>query len=148
MDIVNTLPAFARPTLERLAHHEQVGELKPRELDDNGDKQLQTVAWVVDRYQGYDENPAIDQAMGEVGKVVTGSTTLHFEGEMASLLGADKQGRPVAILMKKDAEAIEAYSVQNLGELLYVQGGRVELATHQGFYLAGAVSSGDNPANS
>lgn len=143
MDVGGTLPAWARPTLEALARHERVGDLVPRPLDAQGKKELHAVAWVVDTYMRYDENEAIDDAMHQPGRVLTGSTELNFEGGSgdvdATLLGQDKEGRPVALLMEQHEGVVEAYSVQDLGEVLYVQGGRLDLAGGRGFYLSGAL---------
>lgn len=137
------LPTWARPTLTRLMQNRWQEE-KPSELDQQGEKQLRTVDWVVDTYRGYDEKPKLDDALGQPGVVQTGSTILHFgtgeRGELEAVLaGKDRKGNDVCIFFEKDEQGIEAYSLQNLGQLHYLQGGRLDLAEGESFYLSGAV---------
>lgn len=152
MDIRNTLPAWARPTLEALAAHRKMGTLKPSALDKHDVSELRAVDWVVDRYKSYDENPAIDKAMHQPGKVVTSSSTLCYDQQgkgnlEASLLGSDRHGHPVALWMQRHPGSIEAYSVEDLGKLYYVQGGRLDLDASGGFYLAGALPRPSNESS-
>lgn len=133
------IPKWSRPTLTRLMQH-QWKEESPQPITEQGERQLGTVAWVVDTYMGYDENPAHDHAMGQPGVVNTGSTTVIFgkgeEGELEAVLdGADKEGRPVTIFMERSEQKLEAYSVQNLGDSLYLQGGQTT-GPGEGFYLS------------
>ncbi len=146
--ITNSLPTWARPTLSRLMENRWEGE-RPQPLSEQGERQLRTTEWVADTYTRYDENPAHDQAMGQPGVVRTGSTEMTYRtGEdgtfQAVLNGADKEGRPVSVYLVRDREHLEAYSMQNLGEVAYLQGGRVSSQSQDGFYLAHAL---DLPAD-
>lgn len=113
---------------------------QPQPITEQGERQLHTVSWVVDTYIGYDENPAHDHAMGQPGVVNTGKTVLTYgpgeNGELEAILdGSDKEGRPVTIFMERADDRLEAYSAQNLGDSLYLQGGKLN-APGEGFYLS------------
>jgi hypothetical protein len=135
----NSLPKWSRPTLTRLMQHQWEAE-KPAPLTEEGEKQLGAVSWVVDTYMRYDENPVHDSAMGQPGVVKVGSTTLTYgdgeEGELEAIMdGFDKKGRPVTLFMERSDQRMEAYSVQDLGDGLYLQGGQ-RTGPGEGFYLS------------
>lgn len=138
--LINKLPAWSQPIFEKLAAHEPIPGLDPHPIKSYEKQQIDTTAWVIDTYMRYDEQPAHDSALGEPGRVLLKKSELHFETDKngvleASLLGQDKEGRPVALLFQKDDAGTESYSIQNLGEYLYVQGGRIT-ADETGFYMA------------
>lgn len=115
-------------------------EEKPSPITPEAEKQLGTISWVVDTYMGYDENPAHDKAMGQPGVVDVGSTTLIYgegeSGELEAIMdGADKEGRPVVLFMERDAETMEAYSIQDLGDGAYFWQGGERVGPGEGFYL-------------
>lgn len=117
---------------------------QPQELTDQAKAQLNTTAFVADTYVRYDENPVHDKAMNQPGVVETGSTRMTFEeasdGRLSAVLnGSDKEGRPVVVYLERNADTIEAYSIQNLGEIAYIQGGRTDGADGEGFYLSRAI---------
>lgn len=140
--MIDHLPNWSRPTLETLVDRGRIPTAEPHPIAPNEAGQLQTMAWIVDTYMRYDENPALDHAMGEPGRVLLEKSELHYESGPdyvdASLLGQDKEGRPVAFVMHRDPGELEGYSVQNLGDVLYLQGGRVD-PEGDGFYRSGAV---------
>ncbi len=134
------LPKWSRPTLTRLMQHQWQGE-QPQPVSPEGERQLRTVAWVVDTYIGYDENPVHDHAMGQPGVVDTGKSRLTYaqgeEGELEAILeGSDKEGRPVNLFMERSDQRLEAYSIQDLQENgSYLQGGLLT-GPGEGFYLS------------
>lgn len=140
--MIDHLPSWSRPTLETLVDRGKISTAEPHPIGGDEAGQLKTMAWIVDTYIRYDENPALDHAMNEPGRVLLEKSELHYESGPdfvdAALLGQDKEGRPVAFTMHRDDGELEGYSVQNLGDVLYVQGGLVD---HQGdgFYRTGAV---------
>ena len=141
--LINKLPAWSRPIFGKLAAHEPISGLAPHPIQSDEKQQIDTTAWVIETYMRYDEQPAHDSALGEPGRVLLKKSELHFvtdeKGRLeASLLGQDKEGRPVALLFQKDKTGNESYSIQNLGEYLYVQGGRAS-SDGTGFYLAGGL---------
>lgn len=138
--LINKLPAWSRPIFEKLTSYEPIAGLEPHPIQPNEKQAIDTTAWVIDTYMRYDEQPAHDSALGEPGRVLLKKSELHFETDEngtleASLLGQDKEGRPVALMFQKDETGTESYSIQNLGEYLYVQGGRSS-ADGTGFYMA------------
>lgn len=141
--LVHKLPGWSQPILKQLMAQKPVSGLEPHPIRAHEKQQLGATAWVVDTYIGYDENAAIDSALGESGRVLVQQTELHFESDQqgsteAALLGQDKENRPVALVYKKDETGVEAYSIQNLGEHLYVQGGRLS-SDGSGFYMAKGI---------
>lgn len=142
--MIDRLPHWSRPTLETLVDRGSIATAEPHPIAPAEDGQLKTMAWIVDTYMRYDENPAHDHAMGEPGRVLLENSELHFERGAdsvdAALLGQDKEGRPVAFVMHQDSAELEGYSVQNLGDVLFLQGGQVS-PDGDGFYRSGAVDA-------
>lgn len=140
--MIERLPHWSRPTLETLVDRGEISTAEPHPIGPDEEGQLNTMAWIVDTYIRYDENPAIDHAMGEPGRVLLEKSELHYESGPdfvdAAMLGQDKEGRPVAFVMHRDAGELEGYSVQNLGDVLYLQGGLTS-QRGDGFYRSGAV---------
>ena len=138
------MPNWSRPTLETLVERGSIPTAEPHPISGDEAGQLKTMAWVVDTYIGYDENPAIDHAMNEPGRVLLEKSEMHYQSGPdfveAALLGQDKQGRPVAFVMQRNSAELEGYSVQNLGDVLYLQGGLVD-PQGDGFYRSGAVDA-------
>lgn len=142
--ITSSIPAWARDTLTRLMENRWEGE-RPEPISEQGERQLRTTEYVADTYTRYDEKPAHDKAMDLPGVVLTGSTKMTFEGQenaplRAVLEGSDKEGRPVVVYLERDHDRLEAYSMQNLGEVAYLQGGRADQPEQEGFYLSHAVA--------
>lgn len=146
--MIERLPRWSRSTLEKLVDRGDVSTAEPHPIGGDEAGQLRTMAWIVDTYIRYDENPAIDHAMNEPGRVLLEKSELHYEQGTyhtnAAMLGQDKQGRPVAFVMHRDDGELEGYSVQNLGDALYVQGGLVTPGG-DGFYRSGAVDGPSEP---
>lgn len=142
--MIDRLPHWSRPTLETLVDRGEIPTAQPHPIGGDEAGQLRTMAWIVDTYIRYDENPAIDHAMNEPGRVLLEKSELHYDAGAdsvnAALLGQDKEGRPVAFVMNRNTVELEGYSVQNLGDVLYLQGGLVT-PDGDGFYRAGAVDS-------
>ena len=143
--MIDKLPNWSRPVLERLVDRQSLPQAEPHPIGPEEAGQLHTMAWIVDTYMGYDENPALDRAMNEPGRVLLEKSELHYHefapnSISASLLGQDNQGRPVAFAMQREPDELEGYSVQNLGDVLYLQGGLV-LPSGDGFYRSGAVEA-------
>jgi hypothetical protein len=140
--MIDRLPHWSRPTLERLVDRDSIPQAEPHPIEPQEVGQLQTMAWIVDTYMRYDENPALDHAMNEPGRVLLEKSELHFEKTPdsvdAALLGQDKEGRPVAFVMHRDPAELEGYSVQNLGDVLFLQGGQAK-PDGSGFYRSGGV---------
>jgi len=128
--------------LEKLVDRDSIASAEPHPIASEEAGQLKTMAWIVDTYVRYDENPALDHAMNEPGRVLLKNSELHFEKGRntlnAALLGQDKEGRPVAFVMHRSPAELEGYSVQKLQDVLYIQGGQVD-ASQNGFYRSGAV---------
>ncbi len=141
--ITSTIPTWARDTLTRLMENRWDGE-QPEKITEQGERQLRTTEFVADTYTRYDENPVHDKAMNQPGVVITGSTKMTFEGSeggplRAVLEGADKEGRPVVVFLEREQDRLEAYSMQHLGEVAYIQGGRVDQPNEDGFYFSRAI---------
>ncbi|MFA5505314.1 MAG: hypothetical protein WC314_03835 [Vulcanimicrobiota bacterium] len=143
--MIDRLPSWSRPTLEALVNRAEIPATESHPIGDDEAGQLRTMAWIVDTYIRYDENPAIDHAMNQPGRVLLEKSELHYETSEdfvnAAMLGQDKQGRPVAFVMNRSGAELEGYSVQNLDEVLYLQGGLLT-PEGDGFYRSGAVEAG------
>ena len=110
--MIEKLPHWSRPVLEKLVDRASLPQAEPRDIGPDEAGQLHTMAWIVDTYMRYDENPALDHAMGEPGRVLLEKSELHFDefapGSVnASLLGQDKEGRPVAFTMQREPDELE-----------------------------------------